>query len=172
MGRHQSQWKTTGTFSRDKNSHQLLSISSLKFIKFFLIQKLNIIRYFGLFWNSSVIHILLNWVIFVISEILGRCSSNFRLTNVLRFLRLVRKPFWSNGYHYCLGLRNFEFESVHSQTFFGSLVLHQFPKNQEKTPFLKSLYKPSEELPSCPCSLGVMSFGCDAAGVSSNPPGD
>ena len=49
MGRHQSQRKTTGSFSRDKNSHQLLSISSLKFIKFFLIQKMNIIRYFGLF---------------------------------------------------------------------------------------------------------------------------
>ena len=56
--------------------------------------------------------------------------------------------------------------------FFGGLVLHQFPKNQENTPFSKSLYKPSEELSSCPCGLGVKTWDYDAAGVSSNPPGD
>ena len=53
--------------------------------------------------------------------------------------------------------------------FFGGLVLHQFPKNQENTPFSKSLYKPSEELPSCPYGLGVKASDYDAAGVSSNP---
>ena len=36
-------------FSRDKNSEQMLSILSLKFVKFFVFQKMNIVRYFGLF---------------------------------------------------------------------------------------------------------------------------
>ena len=147
----------------------MLSILSLKFVKFFVFQKMNIVRYFGLFEIHPLFRFFLNCVIFVIFEILRRCSSNFRLTNVVRFLRLDRKPFWSNGYGLCFWLRNYEFESVHSQTFFGGLVLHQFPKNQENTPFSKSLYKPSEELPSCPYGLGVKASDYDAAGVSSNP---
>ena len=39
--------------------------------------------------------------------------------------------------------------------FFGGLVLHQFPKNQENSSFLKSLYRSSHELPSRPYGLGV-----------------
>ena len=49
MSQHQSQRKTRSTFSRDKNSEQMLSILSLKFVKFFDFQKMNIVRYFGLF---------------------------------------------------------------------------------------------------------------------------
>ena len=49
MSQHQSQRKTTGTFSRDKNSHQMLNILSLKFIKSFVIQKINIVVHFELF---------------------------------------------------------------------------------------------------------------------------
>ena len=147
--------KTTITFSRDKNSHQLLSILSFKFIKFVVIPMMNNVRYFGLLEIHQLFRFCwIEWSSLSLKSFVDVAQiSGSRMS--FDFWDLTESPF---GLIVSISASGSGISSSNPfirKPFFGSLVLHQFPKNQENTPFLKSLYKPSEELPSCPYGLGV-----------------